>query len=133
MDSGKYIGQFTLIGNHSITLSETTLPVGGTKRVHLVGVKVKSFREVKIVSSDASIVSASIHKAPFDGPRGIWAVDLKSNAKGTARIVAKFLGAVVATLEVEAVTLNAISVPMFRTEPRPFNYAAITKRNRRVE
>jgi hypothetical protein len=81
-----------------------------------VGAKVKSFDEIKIVSTNAAVVTGRLHKAPFDGPNGIWTVELKCMARGNARILAKFLGVVVATIDIEAVKLNAVGVSKLHSE-----------------
>ncbi len=116
MNCQKHIGQFTSVGTHNISLNQTSIMVGSSKRVRLVGIKVKSFSEIKIVSSNPIVVSGTIHKAPFDGPKGIWTVDLKCRAKGSAKILAKFLGVVVAVLDVEVVAANNVGMPILQTE-----------------
>ena len=124
MDDGinKDLGHFTLVGSHSRSLTQTTMPVRSTKRVRLVGVSIKSIDEIKIVSTAPTIVSGRIHKAPFDGPRGIWTIDLTSRTRGKAQILAKFLGVVVATLEVETVMFDSISLPIFHTRTTPVKF-----------
>ncbi len=108
--------RFTFIGSHSVPLAQTTMPVNRTKCVHLVGVKAKSYCEITLVSTAAEVVSASIHKAPFDGPKGIWCVDLKSYARGKAKIQARVGEETVASIDVEIVTISAVMLPISRGE-----------------
>ncbi|TQV78713.1 hypothetical protein FKG94_11840 [Exilibacterium tricleocarpae] len=75
------MGQFTTTGNHSIALKEIELPVTESKRLHLVGVKARVASDIKLVFDKK--IEASIKVTPFDGPKGIWVVDVKGISKST--------------------------------------------------
>jgi hypothetical protein len=75
---------------------------GGDKRLYLANAKVNKYSDIALSSSNASIVIAKISKNPFNGPKGIWTIDLTPKAKGKAEIKAQ-VKASTATLKISIV------------------------------
>ena len=68
-------------------------------RLHDVGADKK---KLQLNSTDAKVVTATL-QALFDGPKGIWSVDLRAASKGKAEIEAKLNGAAVAKVVVTVI------------------------------
>ena len=61
---------------------------GGSKRLYLADAKVNKVSEITLRSSNTSIATANISKTPFNGPKGIWTIDITPKTKGKAEIKA---------------------------------------------
>lgn len=75
---------------------------GGDKRLYLADAKVNKYSDVALSSSNISIATAKISKNPFNGPKGIWTIDLTPKTKGKAEIKAQVKGST-ATLKISIV------------------------------
>lgn len=93
------MAKFTSTTDHTLALTEIRIPKLGSKRVHLVGVKARVASDISLVTSTK--LSASIKSAPFDGPKGIWVVDLTGSTNGKTSLKAKYKDASVASVTVE--------------------------------
>lgn len=99
------MASFTLTDDRT-EVSQATMHTGGTKRLHLAGVG--GDRNVLSVDSTNGTVAAQTLLALFNGPKGIWTVDLQARSKGSAEIQAKLKGAVVAKLGLTVVEKLAL-------------------------
>jgi len=103
------MASFTLTDD-TTEVSQATLHAGGTKRLHLAGVG--GDRKVLSVDSTNTSVIAQTLLALFNGPKGIWTVDLQARSTGSAEVQAKLKGAIatkVAITVVEKLVLPAES------------------------
>ena len=108
------MGKFTTVGNHNVVLKKVELPNTETKRLHLVDVKARVASDIKLMFG--TNIDASIKLAPFDGPKGIWVVDIKGKANGTTTLKAEFGGKSVASLDIKVFTKITITLPANNTE-----------------
>lgn len=105
------MARFTLVDDKT-ELSTAKMHVNGKKRLHLAGVG-GDRKALQIQSTKSTVVTATI-VALFNGPKGIWTVDLKAKTKGSTDIQAKLNGKAVANL---AVTVEEkIQLPAATTE-----------------
>jgi hypothetical protein len=91
------MAKFTLL-NDRTEVSTATMHVEGHKRLHLADAGAD--RKGLLVDSTNAKVVSGVLVALFNGPRGIWTVDLRAQAEGEAEVRAKLEGDVVATLAV---------------------------------
>ncbi len=106
------MGQFTDIRNHETAVTSLSLPTEQNKRLHLVGVKARVASDISLKISSDAVISAKINDAPFDGPKGIWVVDLSSKAKqGSATVEAYHQNTLVAKIEVSIFQRSPIHLP----------------------
>lgn len=101
---------FTSTTDHGKALKEIKIPKKGTKRLHLVGVKARVSSDITLKSKSKSI-SFVLKKSPFDGPKGIWVVDISASAVGKATLEAEFKGEVVASLSVVVFEKVLVELP----------------------
>ena len=94
------MANFTLTDDRT-EVSSATMHVGGTKRLHLAGVGAD--QKVLSIDSTKGSVAAQTLLAMFNGPKGIWTVDLQARSTGSAEILAKLKGVVVAKVAVTVV------------------------------
>lgn len=102
---------FTLVYDKA-ELSIVKMHVGGYKRLHLAGVG-GDRKALQVISTKITAVTATI-VALFNGPKGIWTVDIKAITKGNADILAKLNGKEVARLTVNVE--EKIQLPASSTE-----------------
>jgi hypothetical protein len=91
------MGKFTLTDDRT-EVTAVTLHAGGTKRLHLAGVGA-DLKKLSVDSSNPAVVTAKV-VALFNGPKGIWTVDLSAKAKGSADVKATLGGNPAAALAV---------------------------------
>src|SRR4051812_26965487 len=91
------------------TLAQTTMHTGGKKRVHLVGAGGDG-KVLSVESTNAAVVTGQF-VALFDGPKGIWTVDLSAGGVGNAEMVAKRAGERIASLKLTVVSPIALPDP----------------------
>lgn len=108
------MAKFTSTKKHSDSLTEIELPSTSTTRIHLVGVKARVVADIKLIFE--SNIDATIKSSPFDGPKGIWVVDIKGKSNGETKLKAEFKGEVVASVVVKTFTKIIISLPLDNTE-----------------
>ncbi len=108
------MAKFTSTGDHSVALKEVDLPDTESKRLHLVDMKVRTATDIKLVFD--SNIKASIKSSPFDGPKGIWIVDIKGVANGKTTLKAQFDDKTVASVDIEVFTKVMITLPLEKTE-----------------
>lgn len=72
---------------------------GRRKRLHLAGVTEEEGKSLKIESTVDKVVTGTV-RGLYDGPAGIWTVDLRAKQTGKADVQAKVKGAIVATVAV---------------------------------
>lgn len=65
---------------------------GGKKRLYMADAKVNRNNDIALISSNALVATAKVSKNPFNGPKGIWTVDLTPKTKGKAEIKAQVKG-----------------------------------------
>jgi len=90
--------RFTTTTNHSTAIKEIQLPRNSNKRIHLVGIKARVSTDITLSSSDN--ITATIKKSPFNGPKGIWIVDIKGKKTGTLTLEAKYDNKSVASVDI---------------------------------
>jgi len=105
------MASFTLTDDKT-DVSKTTMHAGGTKRLHLAGVG--GDRKVLSVDSTNTAVVAQTLLALFNGPKGIWTVDLQARSTGGAEIQAKLKGTVAAKFAITVV--EKLALPAESTE-----------------
>src|SRR5687767_6930983 len=99
------MANFALVGSKEI-LGQATMHTGGKKRVHLVGAGGEA-KALAIDSTNGAVVTGRL-VALFDGPKGIWTVDLSAAGVGKAEIVAKRAGERIASLAMTVVAPVAL-------------------------
>jgi len=105
------MARFTLVDDKT-EISAAKMHVDGKKRLHLAGVG-GDRKVLQILATKPMVVTASI-VALFNGPKGIWTVDLKAKTIGSSEIQAKLSNKPVAKL---AVTVEEkIQLPAATTE-----------------
>jgi hypothetical protein len=72
---------------------------GGNKRLYLADAKVNNVSEITLRSGNNAIATAKIYKTPFNGPKGIWTIDLTPRKNGKVDIKATVKGTT-ATLKI---------------------------------
>lgn len=108
------MASFTRVNQHSQPLTKLDLPVGDSQRLHLVGVKARVANDITLTTS-ANGATASLKSSPFDGPRGIWVVELTGVSAGTIKLEAKHDNNVVASLEIKVFQKTLIALPDINT------------------
>lgn len=108
------MGKFTNTTNHNVTLQSLEIPKNGTLRVHLVDVKARVSTDITLVKSDK--VTATIKSSPFDGPNGIWVVDIKAVGIGKTTLEAKFNNTSAAKVDIKTFNKIMIQLPRENTE-----------------
>jgi len=83
------MAKFTRAGKHSAVLKKIELPNTESMRLHLVHIKARVATNIKFIFG--SNIEASIKSAPFDGPKGIWVVDMKGANDGKTTLKAQFV------------------------------------------
>lgn len=95
------MASFTLLDDRT-TVTEVTLRTGGRKRLHLAGVGADK-SALQVLALHAALVTPSV-VGLFDGPKGIWTVELLAKqSKGKSEIQAKVKGTLAAKLGVTVV------------------------------
>ena len=107
------MAMFTSTNDVKTKLTTIQLPKGDIKRVYLVDVKAR-------ISTDISLkvgagIKATIKSAPFDGPKGIWVIDISGNTIGKTSIEANFNGSIVATASVDVFEKVIVTFPLPNT------------------
>lgn len=105
------MAKFTLVDDKT-EITAAKMHVDGKKRLHLAGVG-SDRKTLQVLSTKPNVITADI-VALFSGPKGIWTVDLKSKAKGSAEIQAKLNDKIVAKLSVNVE--DKIQLPAATTE-----------------
>jgi len=90
------------------------IPNTESKRLHLVDVKARVATDIKLVSG--TNVVAKVRTSPFDGPKGIWIVEITGSVNGTTTLKAEFGGKTVATIDIKVFTKVTIKLPPQSTE-----------------
>jgi len=103
------MGKFTTTSNHNTALKKIDLPNSDKKRLHLVDVKARVAADIRLTFDKH--INASIKTAPFDGPKGIWVVDIEGKENGNTTLKAQYNGKPAASLEVNVFTKTAITLP----------------------
>ena len=107
------MAKFTSTSNHNVALTEIDLPNSEKTRIHLVDVKARVASDIKLVFG--SHIQASIRNSPYDGPKGIWIVDVEGKSTGKATLSAEFNGNKVASVDINVFTKVLISLPLENT------------------
>ena len=105
---------FTSTSNHSVSLTQIELPNATSKRLHLVGVKARVASDIKLLFD--SNIEALIISSPYDGPKGIWIVDIKGKANGKTTLKAQFNDKIVASVDINVFVKTMITLPFENTE-----------------
>ena len=92
------MAKFTSTTDQNAELKLIEIPNNESRRVYLVDVKARVATDIEIISGKS--ITAKLNSSPFDGPKGIWIIDLKGVEVGKTILQAKFGGKVVATSEV---------------------------------
>ncbi len=108
------MANFTSTRDHSVALNDIELPNTESKRLHLVDIKARVSTDIKLVFG--SNIEASIKSSPFDGPKGIWVVDIKGISNGQATLKAQFGNKTVADVNIKVFTKARITLPLESTE-----------------
>lgn len=103
------MAKFTSTTDQNAELKLIEIPNNESRRVYLVDVKARVATDIEIISGKS--ITAKLNSSPFDGPKGIWIIDLKGVEVGKTILQAKFGGKVVATSEVNIFTKTEISLP----------------------
>ncbi|WP_089726738.1 hypothetical protein [Candidatus Thiosymbion oneisti] len=116
---------FTLVDDRTI-VTQDNMRLGGKMRLHLAGVG-GNRKAIQLHSTNPRIAGGRII-ALFNGPKGIWTVEIDAFATGKAEIHAKHNGKVVAKLQVTvakkltlpaATTQEGMLVRLFLAESPP--------------
>lgn len=108
------MGQFTSISDHNTALKDIEIPSSEKKRVHLVGAKARISTDIKL--THGKNIEATIKASPFNGPKGIWVIDIKGIENGETTLTAELDSKPVASLDIKTFTKVNISLPLDNTE-----------------
>ena len=103
------MGKFTEVNKHLTELKEITIPKGDTKRLHLVDVKARVSSDIAF-KFNKKLLSVKIGARPFNGPKGIWSVDLKALGVGKVELSAIFKTKAVASTKVSLITKPVVKL-----------------------
>lgn len=110
------MGHFTSTTDGNAALTKVRIAAGTGKRLRLTGVKARIASDISVTSSMAAIVAAKLLSAPYDGPKGVWTVDLEAKAEGKAKISASHKNTPAASIDVEVFKPEKISLDANSTE-----------------
>ena len=108
------MGQFTSIIDHNTALKNVEIPRSDKKRVHLVGVKARTSADIKL--THGKNIEVAIKSSPFNGPKGIWVIDIKGIENGGAILKAELDSKPVASLDIKIFTKINISLGLENNE-----------------
>ncbi|GAP76036.1 hypothetical protein W04_2579 [Pseudoalteromonas sp. SW0106-04] len=105
------MAHFSSTSNHSKPITSVSIPENGSRRLHLVGLKARLSGEIKLESNNTNL-KAIVKSAPFDGPKGIWVIDIKcSQATQAAKLKVWYRGIEQAVLTVNIVQQKVYVLP----------------------
>lgn len=108
------MGSFTSTSNHNVALKKIEFPKADNKRLHLVDVKARISSDITLVHDKH--IEATIKSSPFNGPKGIWVIDIKGVTNGQTTLKAEYGGKTVASLDIKVFTKVNITLPLDSTE-----------------
>lgn len=108
------MAMFTTVSNHNEKLEQIDLPNSESTRVHLVGVKARVSTDITLKTSKE--IKATINTSPFDGPKGIWIIDIRGLQNGSTLLEAEYKSSTVAKLKIRVFTKKLIVLPPINTE-----------------
>lgn len=103
---------FTLTDDKTI-VTQANMRLSNTMRLHLAGVGGDK-KAIQLHFTNPQIATGQINDRPFDGPKGIWTIDISALALGNAEIHAKHNGKVVAKLRITVA--KKLTLPLAATQ-----------------
>lgn len=107
------MGFFANTADAKTKLVTVQIPKGDKKRIYLIDVKARKSAEISLKSGNE--IQASLKAAPFDGPKGIWVVEMTGTNIGQTTLEATFNKSLVASVTIEVFNKVLVALPQQAT------------------